>query len=126
MKVCFPVESDNGLKSIVYNHFGSAPMFAIIDTESSEISLVINADAGHAHGSCSPIKALSGQIVDAVVVGGIGRGALTKLTGAGITVFKAKGGTIEENVSLLSGLQLQEFSLLETCGGHGHGGGCSH
>ncbi|NTU42702.1 MAG: diguanylate cyclase [Nitrospirales bacterium] len=127
MRVCFPVEFDYGLKSVVYNHFGSAPMFVIVDTESSEISLVVNADATHSHGSCSPIRALGGQIVDAVVVCGIGKGALNKLSLAGIAVFRAKkGGTIEENVSLLSERQLSEFSLLETCGGHGHGGGCSH
>ncbi len=33
MKICFPVNSENGLDSIVFNHFGSAPFFIIFDTE---------------------------------------------------------------------------------------------
>ena len=29
MKVCFPVKSNEGMNSIPYNHFGSAPEFVI-------------------------------------------------------------------------------------------------
>ena len=33
MKVCFPVQKDEGVESQVYNHFGSAPVFIMVDTE---------------------------------------------------------------------------------------------
>ena len=33
MKVCFPVKSNEGMSSIPYNHFGSAPEFIICDLE---------------------------------------------------------------------------------------------
>jgi predicted Fe-Mo cluster-binding NifX family protein len=101
-------------------------MFVVVDTESRELSLIINADAVHSHGSCSPFKALNGQAVDAVVVGGIGRGALSKLNQAGIMVYKANAGSIEENLALLTARELSEVSLLQTCGGHAQGGGCAH
>ena len=29
MKMCFPVESDQGLESKVFGHFGSAPVFVV-------------------------------------------------------------------------------------------------
>ncbi|RME41495.1 MAG: diguanylate cyclase, partial [Deltaproteobacteria bacterium] len=37
MKVCFPVNNDQGLESEVYGHFGSAPAFVVVDTESHEV-----------------------------------------------------------------------------------------
>ena len=33
MKVGFAVQSDQGIESKVYDHFGSAPAFIIVDTE---------------------------------------------------------------------------------------------
>jgi len=33
MRVCFAIREDKGMESQVYNHFGSAPAFVIVDTE---------------------------------------------------------------------------------------------
>ncbi len=38
MKICFPVQENEGLGSRVYNHFGSAPMFIVVDTETDNVS----------------------------------------------------------------------------------------
>ena len=35
MKICFPVQNDNGIESTVYNHFGSAPVFVVFDTDTN-------------------------------------------------------------------------------------------
>ena len=35
MKICIPVETSSGMKSLVYGHFGSAPYFAIYDMETT-------------------------------------------------------------------------------------------
>ena len=58
MKVCFAVQQDNGVESVVYNHFGSAPSFIMIDTDGDVISTVSNRDKDHAHGACNPIACL--------------------------------------------------------------------
>ena len=50
MKLCFPIEANNGLKSIVYGHFGSAPMFFIYDSESKDSEIIDNQNLGHVHG----------------------------------------------------------------------------
>lgn len=126
MKVCFPVVSDNGLESKVHDHFGSAPLFLVVDTEKREGSLITNSDVHHSHGACSPLKALNGQTVDAIVVGAIGRGALGKLKQAGYRVYRTQGATVAENLDKFAAGSLREFTVLNTCGGHGHGGGCSH
>ncbi len=79
MKVGFAVQTNQGIESEVYDHFGSAPAFIIVDTEGKEVLTVNNRDLHHVHGACNPIMALDGKSVDAMVVGGIGAGALTKL-----------------------------------------------
>jgi predicted Fe-Mo cluster-binding NifX family protein len=126
MKICFPVEQANGLESTVYGHFGSAPAFVIIDTERANDVTVANANRVHEHGACNPIMAMGGASVDAVVVGGIGAGAIGKLNGLGVRVFRAAAGTVRENLSLFSAGSLPEMTVDHACGGHAHGGGCSH
>ena len=100
MKICVPVEVNNGLDSRPFGHFGSAPMFVVCDLESGDLSTINNGDLGHEHGMCQPIKALAGNVVDAVIVGGIGQGAISKLNSMGIRVYKAKGETIKDNLEL--------------------------
>ncbi|MFA5353047.1 MAG: NifB/NifX family molybdenum-iron cluster-binding protein [Thermodesulfovibrionales bacterium] len=126
MKICFPVSQDNGLESKVFNHFGSAPMFVVVDTDSMDVSRITNNDAHHAHGACNPIKALDGQAVDAIVVGGIGGGALNKLNQSGLRVYRTMGATVAEDVEMFAKGLLGEFTSLQTCSGHSHSGGCSH
>ena len=126
MKLCFPVQQDNGLDSAVYNHFGSAPSFVIIDTETNSITTVANGDRHHAHGACDPLRALDGRQVDAVIVGGIGAGALTRLNRIGIAVHRAQAPTVRENLALHANNVLPLLSVQGCCGGHGRAGGCSH
>ena len=126
MKVCFPVENNQGLASLVFNHFGSAPEFLIVDMTTCQFQSISNSDKIHQHGACNPVAGLGGNHVDAIVVGGIGGGALHKLNAAGIRAFKAHGGSISENIDMLKIGTLQEYLPGHTCGGHGHSHGCSH
>ncbi|MBI5640056.1 MAG: NifB/NifX family molybdenum-iron cluster-binding protein [Nitrospirae bacterium] len=126
MKICFPVQKDEGMESTVYNHFGSAPLFVVVDTATNASSLIINRDQHHAHGACNPIMALDNQKVDAIVVGGIGGGALNRLGQMGIKAYKARAGTISENLGLFLTGQLDEYSSRMCCGGHSHGDACAH
>jgi predicted Fe-Mo cluster-binding NifX family protein len=126
MKICFPVQKNEGLQSAVYGHFGSAPIFLIFDTNTSSFTAIANRDEHHVHGACNPMKALDNQQVDAIVVGGIGAGALTKLNQMGITVHRAQAETIVENMSMFNTKSLSELTLQGCCGGHSADGGCAH
>ena len=128
MKVCFPVQNDEGLESPVFNHFGSAPAFVVVDTDSSAVSTISNGDRHHAHGACNPLKALDNQKIDAVIVGGIGAGALSRLGQAGIKVYRSRSGTVGENLAFYKENVLAEYTPQVSCGGHGHGhgSGCAH
>ncbi len=126
MRVCFPTEVLQGLDSPVYGHFGSAPGFVIVETDDMGVTEINNSDMHHAHGMCQPLKALGGHSVDAIVVGGIGGGALAKLQAQGISVYRALEGSVRENLNFIQSGKLPQFLMEHTCGGHHGGGGCGH
>jgi predicted Fe-Mo cluster-binding NifX family protein len=125
MKVGFAVQSSvEGIEGRVYDHFGSAPAFIIVDTEGNDVQTVSNRDLHHIHGACNPVMALDGKTVDAMVVGGIGAGALTKLNALGIKVYGAGASTVKDNLALLGENKLQELSVYNAC--RSQQGGCGH
>jgi len=126
MKIAFPVQEDRGVESQVYGHFGSARLFIMIDTTNDALETIVNQDMGHEHGRCKPLDALGGQLVDAVVVGGIGGGALRTLNRAGVKVYRAVEGSVHENLELTRRGVLPEFNMQQTCAGHGAEGECVH
>jgi predicted Fe-Mo cluster-binding NifX family protein len=126
MKICFPAQKNDGLDSAVYNHFGSAPIFVVVDTDTDNVTAINNRDQHHTHGACNPMKALDNQKVDAIVVGGIGAGALNRLNQMGIIVHRSQASTIRENLAMFASKTLPELTLQGCCGGHSNDGGCAH
>jgi predicted Fe-Mo cluster-binding NifX family protein len=68
MKLCFPVIENLGIESHVFGHFGSAPLFLVIDVATSEVTEIRNSDRVHQHGACNPVAGLGGHHVDAIVL----------------------------------------------------------
>ncbi len=141
MIVCIPVSRDEGLQSPVSAHFGSAPFFMLVDQQAATLRTIANRNQHHAHGQCQPLAAIAGEPVDAVVVGGIGGGALARLQAAGVEVLWSDHATVEETLKALAGPGLQRIGPAQACGhqhggaghgqggaGHGHGGAgsCRH
>jgi predicted Fe-Mo cluster-binding NifX family protein len=128
MKVCLPITKNLGLESPVHGHFGSAPGFLAVNTETGAAEAILNANLGHAHGGCSPVKALAGHKPDAVLVGGLGGGALAGLRQMGVRVYLAPPGTAAEAVAQFKTGTLQELTEDAACGGHTHRHGheCGH
>ena len=128
MKVCFAVQKDDGVESLVYGHFGSAPAFIVVDTEAADAAVTVNnRDLNHVHGACNPIQAIGGLKPDAVVVGGIGAGAINRLNAEGVKVYRSAAETVKQNLNLLKENKLPELSVQNACAGHTQGqGGCGH
>ena len=120
MQICIPVLEDRGLDSRVSGHFGSAPAFMIVDTDSGTCRVLGNHNEHHAHGMCQPLAALAGETVDGIIVGGIGMGALMKLQAAGITVYRAVHPTVAETIAAFRDGSLQPVGQNEACAAH-HG-----
>ena len=120
MRFCIPVETYQGLESRVYGHFGSAPCFAMADTDSRSVEALENGNRHHDHGQCSPLAAIAGARLDALVTGGIGARALQILAGQGVKAYRAVGaGTVAEVLADLQGGRLQEIALDDACSHHG-------
>ena len=87
MRIAFPSQEDRGTDSPVYGHFGSAHYFIVVESDNGTCETIVNPDRDHLHGHCQPLSAFADSAVDAVVVGGIGGGALRKLNAAGIQAY---------------------------------------
>jgi len=120
MTICIPTAGPAGLTDTVYGHFGSAPYFTIVDTDSNHVSVVDRGSHEHEHGTCAPAADLIDGRVNAVACGGMGRKALARLTDAGIRVFLTRGSTPAAAVEeILTGVA-EECTEEHACGGHGH------
>ena len=126
MKLCIPVAENQSLNSIVYGHFGSAPLFVLVDSETLAIESLTNGSHDHVHGACNPLKALAGRAVDAVIVGGIGAGAVRGLRQAGIAVYQSPAQTVAETVAQFNAGALPDLDVQHACGGHAADGGGHH
>jgi predicted Fe-Mo cluster-binding NifX family protein len=115
MKIAVPVGEYCGLQSEVYGHFGSAPTFALVDSETMAVQPLNNPNAVHEHGHCSPLRALGEARPEAVIVGGIGMGAVMGLRAAGISVWRAHPGTVGDAVRMFKKGELEQVLDRATC-----------
>jgi predicted Fe-Mo cluster-binding NifX family protein len=122
MKIAIPLDTDRGMDSNVYGHFGSAPFFAIYDADKESVIVERNPNQHHEHGQCTPSAAMTDLGVSAVVCGGMGARAITKLNDAGIKVYYADNLTkVTDAVKACRDGELVELSIDEACAGHDHG-----
>jgi predicted Fe-Mo cluster-binding NifX family protein len=121
MNICIPVDGNQGLQSSVCAHFGSAPAFMIVDTDSGSCRAIPNNNQHHGHGMCAPLQSLQGEHIDGMVVGGIGMGALNKLNAANIQVYIAAHATVGETIAAFKAGALKLVQPNMACAQHGHG-----
>jgi predicted Fe-Mo cluster-binding NifX family protein len=122
MRICIPVDEDQGLDSAVCAHFGSAPLFMIVEQESGACRAIVNPNQHHGHGMCQPLAALAGESFDGIVVGGIGARALMRLEEAGVRVFQAQHANVRETIAAAAAGTLPVMTTQMACAGHGHHG----
>lgn len=119
MKLCLPVNENRGIDSRICAHFGSAPFFMIVDTDSLDCKTIVNTNQHHAHGMCQPLTALSGEQFNGIIVSGIGAGALNKLHAQNIKVYKSGGqASIKEIVMAYKNGHLSEMDISSACSHH--------
>jgi predicted Fe-Mo cluster-binding NifX family protein len=121
MKLCIPTAHDRGRAAPLSDHFGSAPYFTLVDSETGATDVISNRHAVHAPGSCDAARAIAAHDVEAVVCLGLGRRALASLEGAGIAVFVSGAGTVGGAVDAFRAGRLPRMRAEAACGGgRGH------
>ena len=123
MRIAVPIETKNGMESMLYGHFGSAPHYAVYDTQTEALSYIDNDHSTHEHGHCSPTRGLADEKVEAVVCQGMGMRAIQNLGAMGIAVYFAENiDNVASAVLALKDSQLAPMSAENACGHH-HGEG---
>ncbi|MFP4010558.1 MAG: NifB/NifX family molybdenum-iron cluster-binding protein [Spirochaetaceae bacterium] len=118
MKLCIPQAPPGGLDEPIYGHFGSAPQFTVVDTDTRAVIEVVHTEPHRAHGACAPASRVLDHGADAVVCSGLGRRALAKLTEAGMRVFITEAATAAEAVSEVVSGDARECTEESACAGH--------
>lgn len=118
MRVAIPTEDERGLDSTVDQHFGRAPVYTILDTESDAVETVEN-DSHHFGGSGHPPEIVADAGVEVVLAGDIGRGAVSRFEDRGIPVFRGATGTVAEAIEDWEAAALEQVGP-DDVHGHGH------
>jgi len=128
MKVAFPVKEDNGLESVIDDHFGVAKTFLIVDMETREFELKDNRKLLAGGSACKTGVFKKKDRVDAVVTQCMGDGSQRSLTASDIKVYQAQGNTILKNLELLEKNELKLFHIFDFCQTKKNKkeGGCGH
>ncbi len=126
MLACIPTRGDGGLEDTVNEHFGSAPYFTLLDTETNKVTVLENRNAHHDHGTCHPMNQLAHHKIDCVVCTGMGRRAIEALNAEGIQTYHSQTDKVSVVVDKLKMNDLTVMDPLKACRGHGQRGGCSH
>ncbi len=128
MKVAFPVKENNGLESIIDEHFGVAQTFLIVDIKTRKFELKDNRKLLAEGSKCKTGVFKKKDKVGAVVTRCMGDGSQRSLTSSDIRVFQAQKETILENLELLEKDELKLFHIFDFCQikKNKKEGGCGH
>ena len=128
MKVAFPVKENNGLESIIDDHFGMATHFLIVDTETRNFQLKENQKISTGESKCKTSVLGNEDQIYAVVTKCLGDGSRRSLVSSNIKVFQAQKETIIENLDLLEKNELKLFHIFDICQTKKNKkeGGCGH
>ncbi|WP_101510584.1 NifB/NifX family molybdenum-iron cluster-binding protein [Thermotoga sp. KOL6] len=99
MKIAIPVIKDEGLNSVISEHFGRAPYYAFIEVEDGKIvSVEVEPNPFIEHGPGQIPGYMKGKGVDVLIARGIGHRAVEYLNEYGIRVLRGAHGTVKELV----------------------------
>lgn len=128
MKIAFPVKENNGLESVINDHFGVAEKFLIVDMETREFELAENQKASSKTTACKTGVFKKNKHVDAVVTKCMGDGSKRNLASRDIKVYQAQKDTILENMALFDKNELKLFHMFDFCQAKKNKkeGGCGH
>ncbi len=129
MRIAFPVEDHRGLDDRIFEHFGHAPAFLLVDVDGegrvTGVSTLDNTFQGH-HGPGMVPALLARAGVNVLICRGLGRRAMEYFRQLGIEVIGGASGRVGEVLNLyLSGLlESRDYRPAERWGGCHEQEGC--
>jgi predicted Fe-Mo cluster-binding NifX family protein len=114
MKVAIPTIGDEGLDDEVSTHFGRAPTFTIVDTETNDVKIVENTSE-HMGGLGKPPEIMHREGVGVMLCSGMGYRAIQMFRQFNIEVFVGVVGTVREAIALWKSGILQAATDATAC-----------
>jgi predicted Fe-Mo cluster-binding NifX family protein len=119
MRLGIPVMDKNGYESIIGQHFGRVPYFAIVDMEKKDISFIDNTSE-HFGGVGAPPELLRSNNVEIMLCSGLGPKAIHLFESYGIEIFVGASGTVRNAIEQWKGGNLREATDANACKEHRH------
>jgi len=123
MKIAVTAESNNGLDSMVAQHFGHAPFFMLADVENGEVTAVqgIANPFAEAHQPGQIPAFIHEQKANVILSGGMGGRAIQNFEELGIKAATGANGTVRQALENYFGGKLKEAAPCDESVAHGHG-----
>ena len=123
MKIAVTAESNNGLDSMVAQHFGHAPFFMMVDVENGEVIATqgITNPFAEAHQPGQIPGFIHEQKANVILSGGMGGRAIEFFEQYGIKAATGANGTVRQSLESYLGGQLKEAEPCDESVAHGHG-----
>ncbi len=120
MIVAVPAAESTGLNSAVSAHFGRAPWYALINTETGEVKSVQNGGSHFGGPQLAP-EFLRDNGAEAILCAGLGTRAIMLCSEFGIPAYVGDQQTVGELVEAFKNDQLRCANPEDGCGeGHEH------
>jgi len=123
MRIAISAETNNGLDSIIGQHFGRCPYFALVDMEGNEVKEIKVIEnpyfAGHEVGQVPGF--IHEQGANVMLSGGMGGRAIQFFTQFGIDTATGARGTVKETLAEYLAGNLSGAAPCSESIEHGHG-----
>jgi len=104
-KILFPLLDNNGMESMISEHFGHAPFFGVYDTGSKELKVIDNV-LDHGNPGSSPVDQITESVAPTMVYTlGIGARAITLFNEKGVCVRTGAFRKVREVIDNLDKLE---------------------
>jgi len=119
MKICVPTMGEAGMEEAICQHFGRAPTFTIVDTDSGKITVLPNVSE-HMGGTGLPTETIFAAGVQLMIVGGLGPKAVAMFNEGGVDVFVGATGTVKDAIDDWRANMLSRAIVDNACQDHQH------
>lgn len=119
MRICVPTIGENEMDAFVSEHFGRAPTFTIVDTDTKEVRTVANTSE-HMGGLGKPPELLATQGVHVMLCSGLGPRAVQMFEQFGIEVYVGASGTVKDAIEAWQAGKLHVATDENACKMHRH------
>ena len=123
MKIAVTAENNNGLESMVAQHFGHAPFFVMVDMENGEVTAVqsVANPFAEVHEPGQIPQFIHEQKANVILSGGMGGRAIEFFEQFGIKAATGAAGTVRQSLENYLGGKLKEAAPCDESVEHGHG-----